>query len=92
MRFLATLLISLLASVGGGLLSRDGKRLNWFQLSSCNGTFVNAGARIVGRTVVVQSSKISAPTAVRFAYSDLAVPNLMNKEALPALPFQARKP
>lgn len=79
-------------SVGGGLLSRDGKPLNWFQLSGRNGTFVNASARIVGRTVVVQSLKISAPTAVRFAYSDLAVPNLMNKEALPALPFQARKP
>ncbi len=78
--------------VGGGLLSRDGKPLNWFQLSGRNGTFVNARAQIVGRTVVVRSPKISTPTAVQFAFSDIAVPNLMNKESLPALPFEARKP
>ena len=78
--------------VGGGLLSRNGKPLNWFQLAGADGTFVNAQAQIVGKTVVVQSPEISNPTAVRFAFSDIAVPNLMNKASLPALPFQASKP
>ena len=78
--------------VGRRLLSRNGKPLNWFQLAGPDGKYVDAQARIVGKTVVVQSPEISSPTAVRFAWSDIAEPNLMNAAGLPALPFVARKP
>ena len=78
--------------VGRRLLSRNGKPLNWFQLAGPDGKFVNANAKIVGKTVVVQAPEISTPTAVRFAFSDIAVPNLMNAAGLPALPFRDRKP
>jgi sialate O-acetylesterase len=78
--------------VGRGLVSRNGKRLNWFQLAGGNGKFVDADAQIVGKTVVVHAPQISDPMAVRFAWSDIAVPNLMNAAGLPALPFKSRKP
>jgi sialate O-acetylesterase len=80
--------------LGGGLASRNGKALNWFDLAGGNGKFFPATAVISGNdnTVVVRSQNVPAPVAVRFAWSDIAVPNLMNKAGLPALPFQARKP
>jgi sialate O-acetylesterase len=47
---------------------------------------------IDGETVVVSSDKVNAPTAVRFAWKDLAQPNLKNKEGLPASVFRAGMP
>ncbi|MGC8624639.1 MAG: sialate O-acetylesterase [Phycisphaerae bacterium] len=73
--------------VDGGLASRNGKPLNWFRVINAAGKSVHARATIVGRTVVVQAPTVATPTAVQFAFSDMAVPNLMNKAGLPALPF-----
>ena len=70
-----------------GLVSRDGKPLTWFQIAGKNKKFVTAQAAIVGHTVVVQSPEVANPTVVRFAWNQIAVPNLMNKAGLPALPF-----
>lgn len=50
--------------------------------------FVPAQAKIDGDTVVVWSDHITKPTAVRFAWDQVASPNLMNKEGLPAVPFR----
>ncbi|HTV48889.1 MAG TPA: sialate O-acetylesterase [Phycisphaerae bacterium] len=74
--------------VGGGLVSRDGKPLNWFEIAGADRKFVPAQAQIVGDTVVVESESVVNPVAVRFGWSDVAEPNLMNKEGLPALPFR----
>ncbi len=38
--------------------------------------------------IVVSSPRVSAPKAVRLGWSQLAVPNLANKEGLPASPFR----
>ncbi len=78
-----------------GLVSRNGKPLTWFQIAGKNKKFVPAQATIVGHTVVVQSPSVPHPTVVRFAWNQIAVPNLMNKAGLPALPFdtnEAMKP
>lgn len=77
--------------LGSGLTSRDGKPLNWFQIAGKDGKFVDAKATIQGDTVVVSAPVVAHPTAVRFAWSYKAVPNLMNKEGLPALPFEASR-
>ncbi|NOY80917.1 MAG: 9-O-acetylesterase [Kiritimatiellaeota bacterium] len=78
--------------VDGGLASRDGKPLTWFELHDRNGDeFVPAAARIDGDTVVVGSPDVPKPVAIRFAWSKIAEPNLMNKAGLPALPFRAGK-
>ena len=72
---------------GDGLVSRDGKPLTWFEIAGKNGKFFPAQAAIVGHSVVVQSSSVPNPTVVRFAWDQVAVPNLMNQAGLPALPF-----
>jgi len=74
--------------VGGGLVSRDGKPLNWFTIAGEDRNFVEAEASIDGDTVVVRSGKVARPVAVRFAWHEEAEPNLANAELLPAVPFR----
>jgi len=76
------------AHVGDGLASRDGKPLSEFQIAGADGKFVPATATIDGETVVVQADSVAAPTQVRFGWHKVANPNLINKEKLPASPFQ----
>ncbi|HOA72696.1 MAG TPA: sialate O-acetylesterase [Phycisphaerae bacterium] len=74
--------------VGSGLASRDGKPLTWFQIAGADKRFVDAQAIIDGDTVVVSSDQVKEPVAVRFGWNELAEPNLMNREGLPASPFR----
>lgn len=75
----------------GGLVSRDGKPLNWFFLAAENGKFYPAKAVISGKTVELSAKGVSAAARVRFAWNCVAQPNLMNGAGLPALPFQASR-
>ena len=74
--------------VAGGLKSRDDKALSEFEIAGPDGKFVPADAVIEGDAVVVSSKDVASPTQVRFGWRKLANPNLMNKEGLPASPFQ----
>jgi sialate O-acetylesterase len=75
---------------GGGLVSRDGKPLDWFEIIDADaGGFVKANARIDGDSVVLSAPGVKHPVAMRFAWSGLAEPNLMNVEGLPAGAFRA---
>jgi len=76
-------------SVGGGLVTRDNKDPDSFEIAGADGVFVQAVAKIDGETLVVSSDKVASPTAVRFAWKDLAQPNLMNKEGLPVSLFRS---
>ncbi|HEV2695530.1 MAG TPA: sialate O-acetylesterase [Verrucomicrobiae bacterium] len=77
-------------NIGGGLVSRDGKPLNWFEIiDTDDGGFVKADARIEGSSVVLSSPGVEHPVAMRFAWSGLAQPNLMNQAGLPAGAFRA---
>ncbi len=76
------------AHVGGGLKSRDGKPLTEFEVAGEDGKFVPAEAAIDGDAVVVQAKGVETPTQVRFGWRNIANPNLMNKEGLPASPFR----
>ena len=73
--------------VGGGLVARDNKPLNWFQVAGEDKKFVDADATIDGDSVVVSSSKVPKPVVVRFAWDQVADPNLQNVEGLPAAAF-----
>jgi sialate O-acetylesterase len=75
--------------IGTGLASRDGQPLSWFEIAGPDGKFVKADAKIDGLTVVVTGEGVAQPVAVRFAWSQVAQPNLMNKEGLPAAAFRA---
>ncbi len=78
------------AHVGSGLKSRVGKPLAEFEIAGADGKFVPAEAMIDGDTVVVQAKEVASPAQVRFGWRNEANPNLINKEGLPASPFQTQ--
>ena len=76
----------------GGLASRDGQPLTWFEIIDADeGGFVKAEAKIDGSSVLLTASEVEKPVAMRFAWNMLAEPNLMNKAGLPASAFRAGK-
>lgn len=76
--------------VAGGLASRDGKPLSWFEvIDRDEGGFVHADAKIEKDSLVLSAQGVEHPAAMRYAWSMLAEPNLMNSEGLPAGAFRA---
>jgi sialate O-acetylesterase len=73
--------------VGGGLVARGGA-LTGFTICGEDHKFVNADARIDGDKVIVSSSQVVKPVAVRYGWANYPVVNLENKEGLPASPFR----
>jgi len=74
----------------GGLVTRDGKAPDWFEIIDAEeGGFVKAEARISGDSVVLSSPEVKRPAAMRFAWSHVATPNLMNGKGMPAGAFRA---
>jgi sialate O-acetylesterase len=76
------------ASVGTGLEANRGMPLRGFAIAGADKTFHWADASIEGDSVVVSSSQVPAPVAVRYAWADSPPCNLFNKEGLPASPFR----
>jgi sialate O-acetylesterase len=63
--------------------------LTGFAIAGPDRRFVWADARIEGDRVIVSSSSVSQPVAVRYAWADNPVSaNLFNVEGLPASPFR----
>ena len=54
---------------GSGLIAKGGN-LKGFTIAGKDGIFVRAEAIIKGKTVIVQSAKVSDPVAVRYAWAD----------------------
>jgi sialate O-acetylesterase len=73
---------------GSGLTSADGQALSWFTVAGADHHFVPAQAVIKGNKVIVSSTVVLHPVAVRFGWDETAMPNLCNKEKLPASPFR----
>lgn len=73
---------------GAGLISSDGKELNWFAIAGADGKFVPAQAIISKNKVVVASKGVNKPRYVRFGWHETAMPNLVNSEGLPCIPFR----
>ncbi|HEY4324858.1 MAG TPA: sialate O-acetylesterase [Mucilaginibacter sp.] len=76
----------------GGLISHDGKPLDYFSIAGSDGKFFNADAVIEGGKVVVSSPEVTSPAEVRFAWNEAAQPNFYNKSGLPAIPFRTNNP
>jgi len=87
-------------SLGGGLTigsapKSDGKPglppdsvLRGFALAGKDQKWVWSDAKIDGESVIVSSSEVPEPIAVRYAWADNPPCNLYNKEGLPASPFR----
>jgi sialate O-acetylesterase len=78
--------------VGGGLISNDGKPLDWFVTAGSDGKFYPAKAEISGDAIVITSPQVPQPREVRFAWDEKATPNFFNKAGLPAAPFRTDSP
>jgi sialate O-acetylesterase len=59
-----------------------------FAIAGADKKWAWAKAEIDGNTVVVSSSEVAAPVAVRYGWKDNPSCNLYNKEGLPASPFR----
>ena len=73
---------------GKGLVAKGGETLKGFAIAGADKKFVWADAKINGDTVVVSSSEVAEPVAVRYAWADNPVCNLYNADGLPASPFR----
>jgi sialate O-acetylesterase len=73
--------------VGRGLVSKGGE-LTHFTIAGEDRRFVEAKAVIDGDTIIVSADEVKKPVAVRFAWSNAAVPNLFNKKGLAASSFR----
>lgn len=80
-------------NTGSGLATSDGEAPAEFAVAGDDKKFVWANAKIEGNTIVVSSDEVPAPKYVRYAWADDPVnPNLINKEGLPAAPFESNIP
>jgi len=71
-----------------GLKTSDGGPVKGFAIAGEDHHFVWADARIDGDTVVVSSSQVAKPVAVRYGCADNPLVNLYNQAGLPASPFR----
>ncbi|HEY9226675.1 MAG TPA: sialate O-acetylesterase, partial [Gemmatimonadaceae bacterium] len=79
------------ANLASGLRMR-GDSLGGFAIAGADGRWVWANAKIDGSRVLVWSSSVKKPVAVRYAWADNPVnANLYNSEGLPAAPFRTDK-
>lgn len=73
---------------GEGLKTRDGGAPRGFLIAGSDKSWKPATARIEGDKVVVSSPEVSAPVAVRYAWSENPDCNLVNGADLPASTFR----
>lgn len=78
--------------VGGGLVCKGKRGLNWFVVGGTGGEMFPAAGVIERDAVVVSSPRVPKPTVVRFGWDEAAQPNLFNEAGLPALPFRTDSP
>ncbi|VGO18370.1 Ig-like domain-containing protein [Pontiella sulfatireligans] len=72
-----------------GLTTRDALAPDWFEIAGSDDVFSSAVAGIVDEHVVLSSPSVPAPVSVRFAWSSIAMPNLVNGAGLVASAFRA---
>ena len=79
---------------GSGLTTRDGKPPTLFEIAGIDENYLPADAQIAadGTTLFLTNTAVAKPDRARFAWSQIAEPNLINKEGLPAAAFNTHWP
>lgn len=75
-------------TVEAGLATNDGKAPAFFYLAGKDRVFYPAEAQISGNSILVKSSRVKHPEALRYAFFNYPVTNLQNGAGFPALPFR----
>lgn len=71
-----------------GLAARGGGDVTGFFVAGADRVFHATEARIEGESVRLRSAAVPSPVAVRYAFSNDPVCNLVNEAGLPAAPFR----
>lgn len=74
----------------GGLLLKGSGR-GTFEIAGADHMWFPADAHFVNGVVVVSTSLVQQPTAVRYTWSSLAAATLFNQAGMPAAPFHTDK-
>jgi sialate O-acetylesterase len=74
-----------------GMTTRGGGEIKGFEVAGPEGKYVPAMAKVDRDTVVVSCPEIAEPVAVRYAWADDPISNLVNSAGLPAGPFRSGK-
>ncbi len=74
--------------IDGGLKTTNGEMPKGFTIAGVDHKFYWADAVIEGNSIVVSSSKVALPVAVRYAWADYPVCNMYNGADLPMSPFR----
>lgn len=75
--------------IGGGLITPAAESPRGFELAGADRKFYPASAKISGNKVILETTEVPAPIAVRYAWANNPENlNLHNKERLPAFPFR----
>jgi sialate O-acetylesterase len=72
--------------------ARGGGAITGFEVAGADGKYAPAEAKIDGNTLVVSSTQVTSPVAVRYAWADNPTCNLVNQVGLPAGPFRSDQP
>ncbi|MEK7412604.1 MAG: sialate O-acetylesterase [Planctomycetota bacterium] len=80
--------VATFTTVGGGLTAKGDGEIKGFAIAGKDGKFVWAKAVIDGATVVLSSDAVKEPTAIRYAWAENPIGNLINTEGFPAGPFK----
>jgi len=75
-------------SLGTGLTTKDGMSGKTFKIAGSDKKFYPALAVLEGNEIVVSSTSVTTPVAVRYAFFDGAMTNLQNKNGIAAFPFR----
>ncbi len=70
-----------------GLVTKNGAPIN-FYIAGADQVFKPATARVDGSSVVVFNKEVPQPVAVRFGFTNDAMPNLYSKDGLPVNAFR----
>jgi sialate O-acetylesterase len=69
-------------------LIKKGKTLSHFEIAGVDQIYYPAIAEIEGSSVIVSSDSVANPVAARYGWWINTIPNLYNREGLPAAPFR----
>lgn len=74
-------------NAGAGFKAKS-KTISGFKIAGADKNFVDAKVDIKGNTIVVSSSQVKNPSAVRFGFDNTSMPEVFSKEGLPVAPFR----
>jgi sialate O-acetylesterase len=80
--------ILLFDNAPNGFMIKGGDKATEFYIAGDDKNFLAADVKLEKDRIIVFNKQIKNPVAVRFGFSNTAMPNLFSKEGLPVAPFR----